>query len=328
MVENKVALLFSGYSSGHQFDHGVYEGISPITGAVYDRAREIFRRRGQRFNLDYRVSIDGDNDVIGGQYALFVAKHALFSQLRESLQGFRYAATAGHSIGQHNALVASGAVDFEQGMILGGQEMEHIQHVCMDMDGGLLVLKGQFGQYMDEMESELSGRGIFPALFNSPRQMVLGGLNPGLQYVREDIDANWDGQTNPTVNYREFYSIGPTHTPYLQAVADSHKTEIAEAQISGADISLVGNTSATPIRNPDDIRDELYSHPTHPVLWSQSIREMLSDGIRTFIVVDVGQNDSDRCMLREWIHHIDGDAQVWTVNNGASLEQVVNQIAA
>lgn len=198
--------------------------------------------------------------------------------LRQVENGEKPDYVLGHSVGEYVALFASGVVDFETGLRLvakRGQLMDQAKQ------GGMAAVLGLEATQIEEVLKRHQLTDIYPANFNTPRQIVLSGK-------REAIEA-----AKPF-----FLEAGASHYVVLQVGGAFHTPFMAEAQREFADfatgisfaaptIPVISNVTARP-HAPADIRERMIEQITAPVRWCDSIRYLLAMGVRFEDFTEIG----------------------------------------
>lgn len=332
MPEQKVALIFPGQGIDYSGADRIIYDISDITRAVYSKARELLSftkstvfPSSRLHGISQRLTV-GRTDY--AQVAIYVANHAVYFAMMEHLQGFRPTAVAGHSLGEYNALVASGAIGFEDALRLVEKRGKYMQQVSEKVKGGLvaLIMRDEkslnsllgdlaHGEYVYRTESGEDG--LYPALINSPNVLVVGGPK---YYLKSHMGV----LVKRAMRAIPLNVAGPFHTPYMKPAADLLKNEINSAPFKLAELTtVVANCSAEFIVDPVHIKAELIAQPFTPVQWLQSMRRMLEQGIDLYVVIGPDKTEA----VKSWLNQIDRDAKVLTVMGRKSLEDVVQRLS-
>jgi [acyl-carrier-protein] S-malonyltransferase len=225
-------------------------------------------------------------DTVNAQPALLTHSIAALRALHEKLGAFTPAFMAGHSLGEISALVAAGALEFEDGLDLVRKRGEVMKAAGQRAPGGMAAMLGLDAPVLDEVCAEaraLTGGVVQVANDNCPGQVVISGDQASLDKAMENAKARGAKRA-----IKLPVSIA-AHSPLMQsAVADFTRAVEAVPFISPIP-PVVGNIHAQPLTDPNALRVELPAQLTSPVRWTDSVRYLLGQGITTF--VELGPKD-------------------------------------
>lgn len=191
---------------------------------------------------------------------------------------------AGHSLGEYSALVAAGALSFEDGVRLVRLRGELMQQAGERQKGTMAAVVGLSPADVEEVCREAGAAGIVqPANFNSPGQIVISGSVDGVHRAMELA------RTKGAKMVKELVVSGAFHSPLMQSAKDGLTAALATAAISDARIPVYANVTAEPVRKAPEIRDVLARQLTSPVRWEEIIRNMVRDGADTFYEIGPGK---------------------------------------
>ncbi|MFH1833171.1 MAG: ACP S-malonyltransferase [Candidatus Levyibacteriota bacterium] len=197
------------------------------------------------------------------QPAIFVYNYAYMCAFQQQGKGFNYRPdyVAGISLGEYNALVASGAMNFEDALKLVKVRGEEIGKACRENPGTLFYIKrrgDEDDKIIEEVEKET---GIEKSLENTKDQIVFGGTKE--QVERAKLAFNIKG-----IKARELDGIeGAFHTSLMKPAVTEFIKTLNKVKIKRAKIPIIANTTALPIVEPDEIRKELINQLTKTVSW-------------------------------------------------------------
>lgn len=310
MAEEKIALLFPGQGT-HYVGMGrdLYDK-HPAIRNVYDKAAEILDIRARVMSLG-KLQHFGFKRTDYVQIGVFVANHAMYELFRSRYPDLRYHATAGHSLGEYNALVASGAISFELALPLVQKRGKHMHDSSNKTNGGLVALIAKSHTDLGKQLSELEARKVYPALYNSPGSITIGGRKESLDSAVAELEEK--GIRAVKVNVE-----GPFHTLYMKDAADMLRKDINSTRFNFAAVPIVANSSARFILDPMDIEQELYAQVYSPVMWADSIKRMRESGIDFFIVIGLDKDE----FIKKTVGRVDKDVRVMTVMDIPSLYNV------
>jgi len=188
---------------------------------------------------------------------------------------------AGHSLGEFSALVANKALTFEDGLRLVAKRADAMQRACEAVPSTMAAIIG-----MDDNQVEKILAGIHDVVvaanFNSPGQLVISGTMSGVEKACELIKAAGAKRALP------LKVGGAFHSPLMEPARLDLEYAINNTKFSTPICPVYQNVYAMPFTNPDSIKKNLNAQLTSPVLWTQTVRNMVIDGAETFIEVGPG----------------------------------------
>ncbi len=244
--------------------------------ALFERANEILG-----FRITDLMFSGTDEDLRQTrvtQPAIFLHSVILAKTLGDQ---FKPDMTAGHSLGEFSALVAAGALSFEDGLKLVYARAMAMQKACEAEPSTMAAILGLDDQKVEEVLSEIDEI-VVPANYNSPGQLVISGSISGIEIACEKLKAAGAKRALP------LKVGGAFHSPLMEPA----RVELAEA-INNTNFNtpicpVYQNESAKPFTNPADIRENLVKQLTSPVRWTQTIQNMVADGAKSFVEVGPG----------------------------------------
>jgi [acyl-carrier-protein] S-malonyltransferase len=282
MTDKVVAFVFPG--QGSQF-----LGMGQSLAQAYPAARDMFNQADNllEFSLS-QITWDGPieslNDTLNTQPALFTHSIATLQVLRSMETDLRPSFVAGHSMGEITALVAAGAMTFNEGLKLVRKRGELMKHAGELNPGGMVAVLGLEIPVIEQIclqASSISGIAQV-ANDNCPGQVVISGSNTTLERVQPLLEAAGARRV-----IRLPVSIA-AHSPLMSSAQEEFNRAVAATNISAPFIPLIGNVTANLISHPDDIKEELQNQLTHRVRWTESIRRLITMGVSDFIEIGSG----------------------------------------
>lgn len=276
-------------------------------------------------------------ETINAQPAIVTVSLALLAALQEALSSqhtpswsspLAPAYTAGHSVGEYTALVASGALELKDAVGLvreRGRLMHHEGTVC---PGGMAAIIGMDEQTLQEVCQEATaqsttnrppdahpGQGqVTIANFNAPGQIVISGEQQALALAMEMAKARGAKRVIPLAVSAAF------HSPAMQPAASGLAQALAASTVGDAAIPVIGNIHATPLTKAQEIRAELAQQIAASVQWTRTIEYLVGAGITTFLEIGPGQ------ALTGMVKRIAKGATALNVSNLADLTKVSDTI--
>ena len=245
-------------------------------------AKDLFAQANQILGFDIlSVMLEGSDEDLRQtritQPAIFL--HSVISA-RISDQ-FSPQAVAGHSLGEFSALVASGAMSFEDGLNLVYIRAMAMQKACDLNPGTMAAIVGMEDAIVEKVCADTLGI-VVAANYNCPGQLVISGEIEAVETAMHTLKE---------MGCRNAIRLpvgGAFHSP-LMAVAERELKEGIAATILKVPLCpIYQNIDAIPHTDPDEIRTNLLLQLTGPVRWSQTIQHMIKDDISEF--VEVGGN--------------------------------------
>ena len=205
--------------------------------------------------------------------------------------------TAGHSLGEFSALVAAGALTFDDGLRLVATRAFAMQKACEARPSTMAAILGLTNEQVEEICASVDAI-VAPANYNCPGQVVVSG-------VEEGIDAACEKALAAGARRALKLKVGGAfHSPLMQPAHDELAAAIEKAQFSAPVCPVYQNVDAAPHTNPAEIKKNLIAQLTAPVLWTQIVQRMIADGATEFTELGPG------AVLQGLIKKINRDAVV------------------
>jgi [acyl-carrier-protein] S-malonyltransferase len=283
-------------------------GHSPSARAFFERADAILG-----FSLT-KICFEGPEDELrqtrNTQPAIFLHSVALTAEL----DYLSPAMVAGHSLGEYSALVAAGALTFEDGLRLVRLRGELMQRAGELNKGTMAAVVGLEPDVVGDVCAEASAAGVVQqANLNAPGQIVISGSVPG---VRKAMDL---AKHRGAKLVKELVVSGAFHSSLMDSAREGLKSALDRTEFRDARIPVYANVSAEPADRATEIKELLYRQITSPVRWEQSVRNMVRDGARTFYEVGPGK------VLQGLIKRTDAAVRVGGFEQYTDLEKTAQQ---
>ncbi len=202
--------------------------------------------------------------------------------LAGTLEEFTPEMVAGHSLGEFSSLVANGALSFADGLKLVSQRATAMQKACEMEPSTMAAIIGMEDKVVEEVCEEIDDI-VVPANYNSPGQIVISGSIPG-------IDRAVEALTEKGAKRAIKLSVGGAfHSPLMEPARQELEAAIMEAPFSEPVCPVYQNVTASPNSDPGLIRENLVAQLTAPVRWTQTVKNMISDGASSFTEVGPGK---------------------------------------
>jgi [acyl-carrier-protein] S-malonyltransferase len=212
------------------------------------------------------------------QPAIFLHSVILAKTLGESFQPDM---TAGHSLGEFSALVAAGALSFEDGLRLVYARAMAMQKACEAEPSTMAAILGLADEKVEEVLSGIDET-VVPANYNSPGQLVISGSVKGIEVACEQLKAAGAKRALP------LKVGGAFHSPLMEPARVELAAAINATNFNTPVCPVYQNVSGKPNTDPAQIRENLIAQLTAPVRWTQSIQNMVAGGASHFVEVGPG----------------------------------------
>lgn len=227
------------------------------------------------------------------QPAVFL--HSVVAQQMMTIE--RPQMVAGHSLGEFSALVACGALRFEDALLLVSARAQAMQAACEANPGTMAAVLGLPDEQVDEICKKQSGI-VVAANFNCPGQVVISGET-------EAVDAACVAMKEAGARRALRLPVGGAfHSPLMAPAAEDLKAAILKTEFRKPFCPIYQNVSAKAETEPEIVRENLLKQLTAPVRWTQSVQNMIADGATEFY--EFGPGD----VLKGLIRKINPEVQV------------------
>lgn len=200
---------------------------------------------------------------------------------------------AGHSLGEFAALVIAGVLSFEDGLNLVLNRALIGQKACDKYPTGMGAVIGLPDEYVAKRIKEIwdeTGEPVYFANYNGPGQVVISGSMVGVMKACRAFKKEGAKKAVPLAIGGSF------HTPYMDEAREELGEIIKKTQFNTPTIPIYQCVDALPHTNPDEIKENLIQHITHPVLWTDMTHNMAKDGVTEFY--EVGTDDTLEKIVR------------------------------
>lgn len=189
---------------------------------------------------------------------------------------------AGHSLGEFSALVANGALSFEDGLQLVSKRANAMQKACEIEPSTMAAILGLEYQLVEEVCSGIDEI-VVPANYNSPGQIVISGSIRGIDMAVEKLLEMGARRAIKLVVGGAFHSplMKPAQTELTEAINKTH--------FSAPECPIYQNYTGRPTTDPEEIKNNLVAQLTAPVRWTQTMINMIADGASSFTEVGPGK---------------------------------------
>lgn len=185
-------------------------------------------------------------------------------------------AVAGHSLGEFSALVFAGALQFEDALRLVSARAEAMQKACQLRPSTMAAIIGMADEEVEQGCREITDDIVVAANFNCPGQVVVSGTVEGVDKACALLTERGAKRAI------KLNVSGAFHSPLMQPAAEELKKAIEATPFSAPKCPIYQNVNALPQTDATAIKQNLIAQLTSPVRWTQSVKNMLADGIEEF----------------------------------------------
>ena len=299
----KTAFMFPGQGAQYVgMGKDFYEQI-PV-------CKEMFKLAGEASGLDVEALCFEENEQINiteyTQIAMLAAEVAMLKAVEE--QGIRPDVTAGLSLGEYGALVASGVMTPEEVFKIVRKRGIYMQEAVPD-GGAMAAILGLDTEIIEKICGETPGM-VSVANYNCPGQIVITGENEAIQ---EAITKLTEAGAKRCVPLKV---SGPFHSPMLVGAGEKLAKELEAVAVHEIQVPYIANVTADYVRKTEDVKPLLEKQVSSSVKWQQTIERMLADGVDTFIEIGPGKT------LSGFMRKINRDVKVLNVEKVEDLEKL------
>ncbi|MFC5603030.1 ACP S-malonyltransferase [Sporosarcina koreensis] len=303
----KIAFIFPGQGSQTV---GMGSELFNGGGNYLERADEVLQ-----FGLS-RLITEGPQEELtltyNAQPALLTVGAMIASRLVE--EGITPDYTAGHSLGEYTALVASGVLSFEDGVSVVHKRGQFMNDAVPAGEGAMAAILGLDGEKLQEVTDSITEEGnpVQPANLNCPGQIVISGTKAGVEKACVELkDAGAKRAIPLDVS-------GPFHSSLMKPAAERLKNALDEVEMKDASIPVVANVNAETVSDSEKIKQLLVEQLYSPVRWEDSVRELIDLGVTHFIECGPGK------VLSGLVKKIDRSVTVLPVFDDETLQTVID----
>jgi len=294
----KIALVFSGQGAQYTgMGKDIYDNSSAAK-AVFDMTDSIRKYTSLQCITADAVEL---SLTVNTQPCVFTADLAVAKAVEE--KGVKIDCVAGFSLGEIAALAFSGALTQEDAFRLVCKRGELMNTACENNPGAMLAVMKLDAEKITEICKEFDF--TYPVNYNSPAQTVVATKE-------ENVEAVTKAFTDAKGRVKRLSVSGAFHSPFMSEAAQGLLEYMNDVQVNNPEIPVYSNYTAQPYEG--DLKNLIKAQVENPVRWTETIENMINDGVDTFIEVGVGKT------LTGLIKRINGDVKAVKVENWSDLQ--------
>jgi [acyl-carrier-protein] S-malonyltransferase len=295
---SRTAYIFPGQGSQ-------YVGMGKDIAAEFPEVRALFQKADELIGVPLsKICFGGPEEELkqtkNTQPAIFLHSVAVWMLLKVG----DAAMLAGHSLGEYSALVAAGALSFEDGLKLVRLRGELMQRAGEENPGTMAAVIGLDRATIEEVCATAAAEGIVqPANYNSPGQIVISGSITGVRKAMEVAKSRG----------AKLVVSGAFHSPLMQSAGAGLQAALENVAVTDAVVPVYANVTAQPVTKATEIRSLLVDQLTRPVRWEESVANMVGAGATAFVEVGPGK------VLQGLVKRIVASADVQGIDTAADV---------
>ena len=254
----------------------LYEN-SPMAKELFEKANDI---------LGFRITdlmFEGTDEDLKQtkvtQPAIFLHSVILAKTLGDA---FQPEMTAGHSLGEFSALVSAGAMNFEDGLKLVSQRAQAMQKACEIEPSTMAAIVGLEDAIVEEVCEGIE-EVVVAANYNCPGQLVISGSIAGVDKACELLTEKGAKRA------LKLPVGGAFHSPLMEPARTELAAAIEATEFKTPVCPVYQNVNASAVTDPATIKENLVAQLTAPVRWTQTVQNMIADGVSSFTEVGPGK---------------------------------------
>jgi [acyl-carrier-protein] S-malonyltransferase len=308
----KTAFVFPGQGSQ-------YVGMGKDLWENFDEVKALYEEASAALGYDVKaLSFEGPREELDKTYrtqpclvAASIAAHRVLT-----LKGVVPDVVAGHSLGEYSALVAAGVMSPKDAVKLTEKRGEFMQEAVKEGEGLMAAIIGLGRNEVDEICLSVESGYVSPANYNCPGQIVIGGEKKAVEDAMKLAKEAGAKRALPLA------VSAPSHCTLMLGASKRLGELLNTIELRDPAVPVVNNADAMFLINAEKIKVSLVKQLNSPLLWEDSIRNMVNKGVDTFIEAGPGK------VLSGLIKRIEPAARIFNVEDMASLKKTLELLKA
>lgn len=300
----KIAFVFSGQGAqAPGMGKSLYENSAKVK-AIYDAAEAL---RPGTMEQSFHGTPEELKETKNTQPCLYLVDLGAALALNEN--GIFADCVAGFSLGEIAALAYAGAYTYEDGFKIVTKRGQFMQSAAEEHNTSMAAVLKTDSATVEKVCAEFAH--VFPVNYNSPVQTVVAGDAAELELFKKKMSEF-------PCRIMDLAVSAAFHSPYMEQAAERFGAELAQYDIVQPKIPVFANLTALPY--PEDVTNTLSQQMKSPVKWEQTIKNMIAEGVTTFIETGIGKT---LCGL---IKKISSDVEIYNVADKDTLDAAVKAV--
>lgn len=306
---NKLAFVFPGQGSQKV-------GMGQDVSEKYPEAKAVFDQADERLGFSLTELItDGPQELLtkseNAQPALVATSTAILNVLEGA--GIKADFAIGHSLGEYSALVAANFLTAADAVYLVHERGKLMEAAVPDGAGAMAAVLGLDAETIENVTASID-LPVQSANYNCPGQIVISGSKEGIEKATEALKEKGAKRVMPLA------VSGPFHSELMKPAAEKFADVLKTVTILDGSIPVINNVDAALLTDKNELESKLVRQIYSPVRFEQSIRELIQQGVDTFVEIGAGK------VTAGLIKKIDRDVKVLNASDVSSLEEVITEL--
>lgn len=307
----KIAFIFPGQGSQVVGMGQELAEAHPQVKAYFDKADEVLK--DQLSSLIFNGPQVTLTKTANAQPALLTTSIAILERLK--VLNVKPDYVAGHSLGEYSALVAAGALSFEEGVYAVRQRGLFMEEAVPSGEGAMSAVLGLDRDALREVTDKVTeeGNSVQLANLNCPGQIVISGTKEGVAIAGERAKEAGAKRVIP------LEVSGPFHSSLMKPASEQLRQVFSQLNWKNAEVPVIANVNAAPVQDKDELIRQLVEQLYSPVLWEDSVQTMLDLGVDTFIEVGPGK------VLSGLVKKVNRQVKTYSIQDESTFQQLVEE---
>ncbi|MGS2776814.1 ACP S-malonyltransferase [Robertmurraya sp. GLU-23] len=308
----KLAIIFPGQGSQTV-------GMGKVFAETNKEVQSVFESADNKLgfslsNLIFEGPQDELTKTTNTQPALLTTSIALFEQFKKAEIKADY--MAGHSLGEYTALVAAGAIGFEDGVYAVRKRGEFMEEAVPNREGTMAAVLGLDRDILAEAVGKAAAEGEVVGLanMNCPGQIVISGSRKGVELASQFAKEAGAKRVLP------LEVSGPFHSQLMKPASGRLREVLDGISISEATVPVIANVNAQEMAASKEIKERLLEQLYSPVLWEDSVKHMIELGVDTFVEIGPGK------VLSGLVKKVERSVQTYSISDEETLLATINAL--